>query len=217
MAEQTKATFANDVSRPVVMFFPNLYEAKAVVVNGKTSGKARFSANFLFDADNPDLKVLSATIKQVAATKWPGRELSELHLPLAKGDKLADKAKAKNKDGEFQRGKWVLVARSDFAPQLAVVREGKVVEQDGTNRIAVKNEFYPGVKTLIRVTLVPYDAPGNGQDGITAYLDVVVSTNVGKRLAGSGPSAAEIFKGYVGVATDEDPTAGASSDDEIPY
>lgn len=203
------------LSQPARLVFPYLYEPRAFGPKGKESGTPKYSANFLFDIDSADFKKLVAKAKEVAASKWPGRELAGLKFPFSKGDALADKAKAKGKDGEFQRGKVVVVARSKYEPRLAILGDkGKPpIDLDGPARDLHKSKFYSGVECLAEFNFVAYDGVGANPDGVTAYLNLILSLNKGERIGG-GASAAEVFKGYAGNTVDEDPTGG---DDEIPF
>lgn len=216
MSDTSKiGTFAMTV--PTLQSFPNLFEAKAVQRNGKATGEPKFSNNLEFLPDHVDFPALKAAAVAVARAKWPGRDLKELSFPFVDGGRLADKAKAKGKEREWSRGRIVLTARSKYQPRLAVVDGGKMIDVEGANIPTHKGKFYNGVSVLAQVTFSAYDAvQEDGKDGINAYLDVVVSINKGKKLSGGG-SAAEVFKGYIGTASDEDPTSGADLDDEIPF
>lgn len=213
MSEQNEGVYT--LTEPTTLTFPNLLEAKAVQVKGKASGEPKYSSNFEFDPESEDLKALKAKAVAVARAKWPGRDLKELSFPFTSGDKLAEKAKAKSKDREFSRGKIVVTARSKYQPRLSVVEGGKIVDLEGDAIKARGRVFYSGVSALAQFNLVAYDGVGNNPDGVTAYLNMAVSLNKGAKLAG-GASAAEVFKGYIGTASDEDPT-GADLDDEIPF
>lgn len=208
-----------NLTKPVIMAHPNLFEARAFGKKGKESGTPKFSANFIFEPDSEDLKGLKSLAVKVARGRWPDRDLKTLSFPFANGDKLADKRKAAGKsDGEFNRGKVVIAARSKFEPRLSAIENGKMIDYDGDARIKAKNKFYFGVFALAQFNFVPYDGVANNPDGVTCYLNMVFSTNKGERLSG-GAAAAEVFKGYVGHSTTEDPTAGqkTSLDDEIPF
>lgn len=203
---------------PTTMTFPNLLEAKAVQKNGKPTGEPKFSANFEFSGDHVDLPRLKAEAVAVAKAKWPGRDLKTLAFPFTSGDKLADKAKERSKDREFSRGKAVLTARSKFQPRLSLIEGGRAVDLEDEAAIKLHGKkFYSGVQALAQFTFTAYDGVGNNPDGVNAYLDLVLSLNKGERLAGGGPSAAEVFKDYVGTVSNEDPTGGATLDDEIPF
>ena len=216
---------------PAVMSFPHLLEPAKFKRNGREQGEAKYGASFLFAIDpaHPDTAGIKSKVLEVAKAKWPGRDVAgdykagKLKLPFTSGDKLCDKRvaklKAAGKDddhkGDFQKGHLVLKAASKYAPNLAVIANGKIVDLDGSNKEAFKGQFYFGVKALALFNFVAYDAIKDGEnDGVTAYLQSVLSTNKGDRLSG-GASAAETFKGYVGQISAEDPTAGSEelSDD----
>lgn len=219
---------------PVMMTFPNLQEAKAVQRNGKAVGEPKFSANFEFPADHADLAAIKALALKLCKAKWPGRNFGleaspvdanknpkqvTFMFPFASGDKLADAAKAKNKDREFSRGRAVLTSRSKYEPRLSAIINGKLTDLEGDTRKANAGLFFSGGEVLAQINLVPYDGvQPNGVDGITAYLNMVLATGKGTKVAGGGKSAAETFKGYVGTTSQEDPTSGmADMDDEIPF
>lgn len=216
MSETKEGTVS--LTAPVTLTFPNLDEARAVKNKaGKASGDPKFSVNLEFDADSTDLAALKAEAVKVARAKWPGVDVKSLKFPFTSGTALADKAQAKGKDREFSRGKAVLTARSKFQPRLSTIKGGGAVDIDGDDKSLVKKLFYSGCQVLAQVNFQAYDAVNDdGKDGVTAYINMVLSLNKGTRLTG-GQSAAEVFKSYIGTATDEDPTAGDDLDDEIPF
>lgn len=194
---------------PVPTSFPNLLEAKAVMRNGKATGDPKYSDNFEFEPEHPDLPKLKATAVAVARAKWPGVDISTLKMPFSDGSKLADKAKAKGKDREWSRGKIVLTARSKYPAQLVAIVNSAMKEFEGASFPLAKPYFYNGVECLARVNFVAYDAvDDDGKPGVTCYLQMVCSLNKGTKHSG-GQSAAEVFKGYVGIVSNEDPTSGA--------
>lgn len=221
-----------DLTVPVVLAHPHLFEAVKFKRNGKEQGEPKYGASFVFDADNPDLKDLKARAVALAKAKWPGRDIAadfkakQFKFPWASGDgivlkrvaKLQAAGKQDDHKGDFQLGKVVLKSSSKYAPRMAVIANGKIVDLDSANTSGFKGQFYFGVKVLAQLNLVAYDGVGEtGLDGVTAYINLVLSTNKGERLSG-GASAAEVFKGYVGTVSAEDPTAGGENlDDEIPF
>lgn len=209
------------LTAPVVSTFPNLFEAKQFVgKNGKPNGDPKYSINLLNDADSADLHAMKAVAKAVAKAKWPNRKLSELIFPFSSGDEAADKRKAAGKDdGEYSRGKVILTARSKYQPLLGLIAGGKIVELSTDDLKAMhKDKFYSGVQVFAVLNFVAYDGPGNNPDGVTAYLQQVLSTGKGERIGGGQRSIAETFKGYVGQISDKNPLAGGEDDgDEIPF
>jgi Protein of unknown function (DUF2815) len=221
MTDVSKTDGIFNLTLPVIMSFPSLFEAKAFKKNGKDAGEAKFSANFNFPADSEDLKGLKQLAAKLARAKWPDKQFSDLAFPFTSGDKLADKRKEKGKDdGDFMRGKVVLTAKSKYEPRLSYIEKGRIIDlETEMAKAAAKGKFYPGVEVLAQVNLCPYDGVGQNKSGVTAYLNMVVSTCKGDRIAG-GQMGSETFKGYVGSVSAEDPTApgaGADMGDEIPY
>lgn len=221
---------------PIPSTFPNLLEAKAVQRNGKATGEAKFSLNFEGDpqveAHAKWIAGVKAKALEVARAKWPGRDFAAesrtvdkeglkriptFVFPWSNGSDLADGAKARGKDREFSRGKFVLTARSKFQPRLSAIVGGKLVDFEGDAIKANAKYFYSGVEVLAEVNFQAYDGvQPNGADGVTAYLNLVVSTNKGAKLTGGGRSASEVFSGYLGTISNVDPTGG-ELDDEIPF
>lgn len=216
MSEAKEGTVALTV--PVLLTFPNLDEARAVKNKaGKASGDPKYSVNLEFQPDSADLAALKAEAVKVARAKWPGVDVKTLKFPFTSGSALADKAKDKGKDREFSRGLAVLTARSKYQPRLSTVKGGIPVDIDGDDKSLVKKLFYSGCQVLAQVNFQAYDAVNDdGKDGVTAYINMVLSLNKGTRLTG-GASAAEVFKGYIGTTTDEDPIGSEDPADEIPF
>lgn len=207
-----------NLTEPVVMSFPNLFEARAFGPKGKESGEPKFSANFIFKPDSADLVAMKQMAVKVARARWPSRDLKDLKFPFSSGDKINQRRVAKGKKAdETAAGMVVLAGRSKYEPRLAIFEGGRVVDLEGAAREANKGKFYAGVEVLAQFNFVAYDGVGANPDGVTAYLNMILSTNKGKKIA-TGSSAAEVFKGYAGHATTEDPTAGNELvDDEIPF
>jgi hypothetical protein len=205
-----------EMTAPATGTFPNLIVPKPVKLNGKETGDPKYSLNIEMAPDHPDLPIMKAKAVAVARAKWPGIDLASIDFPFTDGNKLADKAKAKGKDREFSRGKAVLTSRSQFPAKLTAVVNGQPVDYSEDALVNARPYFYNGVDVLARVKFQAYDAVGNGRPGVTAYLDTVVSLNRGKKLSG-GQTGSETFKGYIGLMSKEDPTAGQALDDEIPF
>lgn len=219
MTDAAKTDGIFSLTQPIIMAFPQLFEPKSFKENGKEKGEPKYSANLIFPADSEDLKALKTLAAGLARAKWPdkqfflttqeGVKIPQIAFPFTSGDKLADDRKKKGKDdGEYMRGKVVIAARSKYEPRLSYIEGKRIVECDGeAAKLAAKGKFFPGVEVLAQINLVPYDAVGsNGKPGVTAYLNMVLSTGKGTRISG-GQTASEAFKGYVGQHSAEDPTA----------
>jgi Protein of unknown function (DUF2815) len=210
---------------PVTLMFPQLFEAKPFKNKaGKEQGDPKFSANFIFANDNPELATMKSLAAKLAREKWPdkqfyltttdGQKIQQIMFPFQSGDKQADARKAKGKDdGEFLRGKVIVTSKSKLAPALSYIENKKVHElETDAAKIAHKGKFYAGVEVLAEFNLVAYDAVGdNAKPGVTAYLNKVCSLCRGARIAG-GTTSSEAFKGYVGSVSAEDPTAPGVGD-----
>lgn len=205
------------LTKPATLTFSqSLFEARAIGPKGREQGAPKYSSNFELELESADVGILKAEAVKVAKERWPGRDLKELKFPFAMGDVLADKAKKNGKDREFSRGKFVVISRSKFQPQLSYVEGGRIIELEGEAAIqAAKGKFYMGSLSLAEFNLVAYDGVGANPDGVTAYLNKVCSLNRGTRIKGGGSSSAETFKDYIGTETDYDPSAGL--DEELAF
>ncbi len=231
MTDTVRTDGIYNLTQPVVMSFPHLLEPKAFMENGKAKGEPKYSANLNFNADSEDLKALKTLAAGLARAKWPdkpffltlqdGTKLPQILFPFSSGDKLADEREKKGKkDGDWLRGKVVIACRSKYEPRLSYIENGKIIDlENDMAKQAAKGKFYPGVEVLAQINLVPYDPVGqSGKAGVAVYLNMVLSTNKGARIAG-GQTASEAFKGYVGAVSAENPMApGAGMDmDDVPY
>lgn len=221
MTETVKQDGIFSLTIPVVMTFPHLHEPQAFKKGGKETGEAKYSATFNFDAASEDLKAMKTLAAKLARIKWPDKPFSELVFPFTSGDRLADERKKKGKDdNEWLRGKVCLASRSKYEPRLSYTEGDRIVDlENEAAKAAAKGKFYNGVEVLAQFNFVAYDGVGQNKGGVTAYLNMVLSTGKGARLSG-GQSASEAFKGYVGHVSAADPTApgaGGVLDDEILY
>lgn len=227
MTEANSATSSIvTVLNPVTLIYATLFEPKPFGKPGKTQGEPKFSASFVFTKDNPDFDTIKSQAVAVAQAKWPGRDVGgdwkagRFTLPFSSGaSQIAKKKAAAAKDGkeydgrlDFLDGQYVLKTSSQFRSRFAVIENGKITpDLEGAALETNKSKFYNGVKCLIEINLRAYDGVGTGADGVTAYLNIITSLNVGERIQG-GRSASEAFAGYAGKATAENPMK-----DEIPF
>jgi hypothetical protein len=209
------------VNSPVILAHPHVIEpAPFKDAKGKAKGDPKYSGVFVFKNDHPDLGPMKSLILQVAKAKWPDKDIiaevkaGNLKMPFANGDKIAEKrvvklkaaGKEDDKRGDFQRGCTVFKGSSQYPPGLGVLVNKELVDVTPDNKALHKGAFYFGVECFVRLNFKAYDAINDdGKPGVTAYLDMVVSLNRGKALAGR-KSAAEAFKGVAGSLSAEDPT-----------
>lgn len=230
MSETPESIF--NLTVPVVLAHPHLLEAvKFKGKNGKETGEPKYSGSFIFPENNPDIGGLKAKALAVGKAKWPGRDLvadakeRTFAFPFSNGNALIQKRiktlKDKNKeytgDADFQKDAIVLKSSSKFQPRLSIIENGKVIDLTEETIKVHKNKFYFGVFALAQFNFVAYDGVGQNPDGVTAYLNMVLSLNRGEKLTSGGPSAAEVFAGYAGSLSGEDPTTGLGMDDDIPF
>lgn len=218
-AQKTTGIFA--MTRPGILAHPTLFTPKPFKgKNGKEKGEPKFASSIVLDTDHPDLAGIKSVIAAVARAAKPDVDLKTLKTPLANGTVLADKRKASRGDkytgeAEFQRGKAVVIARSKFAPGLSVLENGKIIEiTDDVLKAKYKDKFFFGAEALAEWNFVWYDAVDEGgKPGVTAYLNKILVTGKGTRIAG-GRSAADAFSGFAGALSAEDPTGGYSQEDD---
>lgn len=204
-----------------ILTFSNLFEARIVGPKGSTSGTPKYDATIAIDPEGKDAEAIKALCVAAAKAKWPNRDIGadfksgELNMPFAAGDKLADRAKKKaehkgvKRDQEFHRGKLVITARSKHEPKLAEIAGGRLVELEGLQRTAAKSKFYSGVFVGAEFAFVAYDGVGDdNKDGVTAYLNSVVTLNKGERVMGGGRDLAEVYTGFIGIESNESALEG---------
>jgi hypothetical protein len=207
------------MTQPALLAHPHLDKAVAFTRNGKSLGEPKFSANFVFPMGHPDLQPMKKIAIDTFLAKWPGRDFKTGAFPFLNGTAQADKAAARkpgNKFEDYARGKIIVASRSKFQPQLGVALNGKIIDLDTDELKALHiRKFYFGVQAAAQFNFVAYDGVGGKPDGVTAYLNLVISLNTGDRLAGAS-SASQVFSGFTGGVSNEDPT-GEVGENEIPF
>ena len=214
MADAIKINYV--LTNAVPVLYPNFHEAKKAKINGKEKGEPKFGGTFVFSSDNSDLPGLKKAAVQVARQAWPGVDLKTIKFPFKNGTTDTVNWKLDAGTRAFVADKALVKATSTFELKLSGIENGKVVDYTGDVRIAAKPKFYGGVEVYAEFILVPGEV--DGKKYVTVYLSSVLTTGRGERRAG-GKSAAEVFRGIVGLKTTEDPTAGMAGelDDEIPF
>ena len=218
-----------EFNEPVPAANVNLLEARAFKgKDGKAKGEAKYGVTLILDPASTDLKAAQALAVSIAKDAFPGLALKDVRFPFKDGTKENARRVAKGlKALDWQQGKVVLGIRSKDQPRLAGVVSGRIVDFDSDEQITANGRlFYNGVKVCVQVNFASYgeaaavgDDDNDAKPGITAYLNLVLSTGSGSRISGS-VSAAEAFRGFSGSLSATDPTAGATpdlGDDEIPF
>lgn len=173
----------------VRLAFPTLFEAKTV--NGE--GKPAFSASFLLDPADPQVKALNAAIEQVAKDKW-GVKADAILKQMRATDKVAlhDGDLKANYDG-FP-GNLYVSARSATRPL--------VIDKDKTPLAEVDGKPYAGCYVNASVELWPQD--NNYGKRVNASLRGVQFFRDGDAFAGGGAASADDFDDVAEGAMAED-------------
>lgn len=218
-------------TKPVLMTYANITEAKAFKKGGVEKGDPKYSAVFVMEPDHPDFVRLKSEVTALLQAKnVTGKKLKvgrlteeqeqakshiEVQVPWKDGTAFADAQKAEGKDGEYARGKMLVKASSKYQPVLNALEGKKLLEFTTPESIAAtaKKYFYSGAYGLPGVGLHWYKGDQGKPDGVSLYFNIIVFTKHGTRIGGKTRSAAEAFKGYLGSIKDEDPTGGAGTDD----
>jgi hypothetical protein len=129
-------------------------------------------------------EAIEAAANSGVSSKWDGKRPAKLKLPLRDGDEKVSEDKT-------YEGMWFMNCSSnaDNKPGVAVLENGQVVEAlDG-------DDFYSGCYGCASINFNAYNTKGN--KGVGAYLNNVIKTRDGERLAG-GHTAEEDFADLVG-------------------
>jgi hypothetical protein len=170
--------------------FPQLFEAKTV--NGE--GKPAFSAAFLIDPADPQVKAINAAIEQVAKDKW-GAKADAMLTTMRKADKLA------LHDGDLKAqydgfpGNLYISSRSATRPLVINTDKTPLIEADG--------KPYAGCYVNASVELWAQD--NNYGKRINASLGGVQFSKDGDAFAGGAASEDEF----------DDLSAGANADELV--
>lgn len=204
-----------------------LFEAKAINIPGADPNKKSFQVQWLFEPDDPELKIIvdeaTKILQMVAAERGTSlqglRRGTDFHWPIMAGNDFI----ARTKDRAARRGKtyedkWeghcagkVLLftkAYEAYPPNLFVPVGGKFIHlADPTARAAQRHMFYRGMKALGLVVLSGFNTSEKSW-GVTAFVNEVVSTGKGDRIGSTVSSATDYGAPDVeGNVTDFDPAA----------
>lgn len=217
MADELKVQVM--LTAPVRVSFPQVFEPKAVVINGFPKGEPFFSARLVFPADHADIQGLRVTASQLLAKLKPGVDLKTLRpyedffYPFKPGAAMIEEAKkrsaAKGKEyrgfEEYMAGCHTLFvkAAAKYPPQLSVFVNGRWTTLTAETRSLHKDRFYNGMLAVGSITLSGVKLPTGGW-GVTAYLNGLGAVEGGKHIGQT-----EITYGYVpsvtGVASSVNP------------
>ena len=180
-------------------------------IRSKIMSQAIAYANGTGEDERAFAAVTGKSAESISAAIREGK----IEVPIVDGTKLADSATAKGKAREWSRGMKVVNARSKNPIDCGIILDGKIKDLADTSQIKLyaSKFFYTGVKVFAELDIACGGPVGNdGKPWVTAYASSVLSTGTGEKLAG-GKSLADRFSGYVGIASDEDPTGEAGGED----
>lgn len=183
---------------------------------------------------SPEFAAIKSLIEKLIQEKWPGanpyardeitRQLSVM-WPWYNGDNRADEIKQQRAEGkktrggklpmemEFARGHAVLHATAQRQPALCGVENGSIVTYENERLAHVKDKlFFFGAEVFAEINFVAADPQGQGtKPYVASYLSMVLGTGRGKRIGDSRNDPTEVFSGYVGKISAENPTVAAAS------
>lgn len=175
----------------VRLAFPVLFEAKTV--NGE--GKPAFSASFLIDPADPQVKALNAAIDQVANDKW-GAKAAAILKQMRATDKVAlHDGDLKSNYDDFP-GNLYVSARSSTRPLVINNDKSPLTEQDGK----------PYAGCFVNASIELWAQDNNYGKRVNASLRGVQFLRDGDAFAGGGAASEDEF---------DDISAGATADDLV--
>lgn len=217
--------------------YMNVAEAKAFARKGQPLGDPKFSASFVIAPEHPDFVAIKTAVFTLLKENLPGKKLvfgrrltqeeanagaMEVNVPWRKGEEEIARLTEAKKDfkPEMYAGKMIVKASSKYQPALGILEKGglKSLTTDEAIKVHKNSHFYSGAYYLPKFSLNFYAAKGRDPGGVNLFLDGVIFIKNGERIGGKSRTAAEMFSGYVGKISQEDPTAGAADvlGDEIP-
>ena len=204
-------------------------------IDSDAKDRLSYSAQFMFDADSPDLLAIktlagklleqhgaSRDAKGVLVTSGftdprTGKDIppAELQLPWETGEDViaAGQRKRGDKayDNEHLRGKVVLKANTKTEPYLSLFENGVMRDFFTVETRGMADRFFFNGVFVVGAIVVALHAAGTNKPGVKCYLNHLVSLNKGERLAGSQVPTAEKFAGFIGRQSAVDPTAGQAT------
>lgn len=171
----------------VRLSFPELFEAKTV--NGE--GAPAFSASFLLDPADPQIKTLNTTIEQVAAGKWGAKADAILKQLRAQDKTCLHNGDLKSYDG--YAGMLYVSARNGTRPLVLDANKSPLTKQDG--------KPYAGCYVNVLLDIWPQD--NNFGKRINASLQGVQFLRDGDAFAGGQPADESDFDDISAEALDD--------------
>src|SRR5665213_966980 len=174
-----------------MMLFPRVLKMEAPNYgDAKKVADPEVSIRVAIPLDHPELPRLKQVLGAVRDAKF-GKDAKGIVLPIAVGDTMADKGKARNERKgkkvspveEAMRGHIILTAKSkQFLPNLSYFDGKNIIEVAEDIRQQSGGKFYSGCLGTVEVKFSAYDGNGsNIANGVTCYLQAVCSLNKGDK------------------------------------
>lgn len=214
------------MTSPGLLMHPTLITAKQFMKNGKPQGEPKFGATVAVEAGHPDIKGIQQALVATLRAKFPMVDIKTASLPIVRGEKeierLKKAAQMKNRpydsQNDFLAGKVLIKGRSKYRPGLAAIINGSVVDlTEEPVIIANKDKFFFGAECLASWNFVAYEGDERNPPVVTAYLNSVLVTGKGTRMALGARSASEAFRGYVGQFSASDPLGASPAMEELEF
>lgn len=192
-----------------VLLFPTVFDPKGIP--GKAS-EPFYSASLLLTPEAVK-EVWAACCRVARAYHGADADIKSMAMPIRSGSVEKQKAEAKGKDGSFYEGKFVLYARSDFAPRVLNIR-GELIQKGLSNASLVRSGNY----AYFEVKFQAKDASNFGPAGVKAYLNRILISREGTPIAGR--TDADAFAGIITKHSAQDVSTSAAGGvpglDDIP-
>lgn len=138
---------------------------------------------------------------------------------VSEDEKFKLREKAQSRATLYEPYAGILTASSQFDVELARLDAGKIIDisaEAHARAQAGKDYFYPGAYVVPALAFKGFRRKSlDAKDGCTAYLQNVLFTSKGERIAGgAAPSNNDVFGAYAGYS-DFDPTANAPSNEDL--
>lgn len=213
MTDNKDIAVAFMASEAVQMIWPALDKPQAFKQRPGSEGKgeAKYKAAFIIPADNVDLPVIQAAIKQTCKNLFGAAGVKgDLLLPLKSGDEfladLKEGARVAPKIRQLLVGNYLLQTHTAIPP-LLFFPDGSVVKtEDPLVMRGFKQKFYSGALARFEVNFKAYKGTAAMRSGVTAYLQSAFVVGGGDRLGGQDEDATRARYGLKGHVVEEDPT-----------
>lgn len=147
-----------------------------------------YQATFLLTPDHPDFAPINSICGELAMAAFGTYEGKK--FPVTDGTALADAARRMTppKDREFLRGKILLATHAKVKkmdgtlanpPRLIVYNKASGKYDRFEERQMAQRMFYSGVNCIAQIAFDTYTGFGGG---VTAYLNEIVSFNIGDKI-----------------------------------